>query len=317
MPSTRPIHFGYNPPTGDRLIERVDPRTFVRDLQHVLDIASQNFASLWISDHHMTADRFRLECWTQLTWVAARYPGPLLGTIVMSNSYRHPPLLAKMAASLQEFSHGRFVLGYGAGWAEDEYRAYGYDFPSPRVRIAQMVEGIQVMRALWTSAPANYAGVYYQVQDAYCEPRPNPIPPVLIGGDGERYLLRAVAEHADWWLPYSRTIDVLQRKIGALKEHCQAVGRDYDSIRKTYTLTAFLDRDRSAADRAAGAAVNRENPAFAGDPSGLRDYLAERIELGFDLFQLVFPRFPETDDLELFVDEVMPYFKVTPGGKRR
>ena len=80
----------------------------------------------------MTEDRFRLECWTELTWLAARFPGPLLGTIVMANSYRHPALLAKMAASLQYLSGGRFILGYGAGWAEDEYRAYGFDFPSAR-----------------------------------------------------------------------------------------------------------------------------------------------------------------------------------------
>ena len=87
----RAIGFGYNPPTGDRQIERVDPATFGRDLGRVLDVATQSLASVWVSDHHMTADRYRLECWTQLTWIAARYPGPLLGTVVMANSYRHPP----------------------------------------------------------------------------------------------------------------------------------------------------------------------------------------------------------------------------------
>src|SRR5215207_7962047 len=98
MAETRPIGFGYNPPTGDRQLERVDPATFVNDLGRVLDVAGTVFDSLWVSDHHMTADRYRLECWTQLTWIAARYSGPLLGTVVMANSYRHPPLLAKMAA---------------------------------------------------------------------------------------------------------------------------------------------------------------------------------------------------------------------------
>jgi alkanesulfonate monooxygenase SsuD/methylene tetrahydromethanopterin reductase-like flavin-dependent oxidoreductase (luciferase family) len=309
VPTNRTIDFGYNPPTGNRLIETVNPRTFIKDLQAVLDVACQHFSSIWVSDHHMTGDRYRLECWTQLTWIAARFPGPLLSTIVMSNSYRHPPLLAKMAASLQEFSHGRFVLGYGAGWAEEEYHAYGYDFPSAKVRIAQMVEGIQIIRALWTESPATFNGTYYHVKDAYCEPRPNPIPPILVGGDGERYLLRAVAEHADWWLPYSRQIDALQHKIDVLKQHCQDVGRDYETIRKTYTFVAYLSRDRAAAERRAGAALERENPVFAGDPSGLRDYIQARADLGFDLFQLVFPDFPETDDLKLFVDEVLPAFR--------
>ena len=135
-------------------IRRRSARTWIASLR----LAAPAFESLWVSDHLMTEDRFRLECWTQLTWIAARFPEPLLGTIVMANSYRHPPLLAKMAASLQYLSGGRFILGYGAGWAEHEYRAYGFDFPSARTRIEQMVEGIEVIRALWTGGPVDYAG---------------------------------------------------------------------------------------------------------------------------------------------------------------
>ena len=308
MPASR-VEFGYNPPTGNRLIERVEGPTFVRDLQHVLDIASQHFSSLWVSDHFMTGDRFRMECWTQLAWMAARYPGPLLGTIVMANSYRHPPLLAKMAASLQVFSHGRFVLGYGAGWTEEEYLAYGYDFPSTKVRIEQMVEGIQAMRALWTEPIANFEGRYYQLREAYCEPKPDPLPPIMIGGDGEKYLLRAVAEHADWWNELTKSIPVLRHKMDVLRAHCVDVGRDFDSIRKTYTFTPYLMKRDSDARAWAGVALDREFPPFAGTPAELRDHLAELVDVGFDLFQLVFPGFPETHDMELFVDEVLPAFQ--------
>src|SRR5205085_4656960 len=141
--------------------------TFVRDLENALDIVVQSFSSLWVSDHLMTEPPyFRMDVWTQLTWIAARYPGPMLGTIVMANSYRHPPLLAKMAASLQAFSRGRLVLGYGAGWLECEYHAYGYEFPATSVRIEQMVEAIKLMRVMWTSSPATFSGKYYHVQDA-------------------------------------------------------------------------------------------------------------------------------------------------------
>jgi alkanesulfonate monooxygenase SsuD/methylene tetrahydromethanopterin reductase-like flavin-dependent oxidoreductase (luciferase family) len=303
------VEFGYNPPTGNRLLERVEPATFVRDLQHVLDIASQFFTSFWISDHHMTEDRYRLECWTQLTWVAARFPGPMLGTIVMANDYRYPPFLAKMAASLQVFSHGRFILGYGAGWQEEEYRAYGFDFAATRVRIARMVEGIEIIKALWTQRQATYAGQYYQITDAYCEPKPDPLPPIMIGGDGERYLLRAVAEHADWWNSVTRRPDVLRHKLAVLRDHCQAVGRDYDSIRKTITFTCYLNESKAAAEARAGDALQREHPPFAGEPAALIELLHEHVELGFDLFQLVFPNFPETDDLELFADKVLPAFQ--------
>lgn len=309
MAAARRVEFGYNPPTGDRGIERIDRRTFVRDVQEVLDIASQHFSSFWVSDHLMTHSGFRMECWTQLTWMAARYPAQLISTVVMANSYRHPPLLAKMAATLQAFSHGRFILGYGAGWAEQEYHAYGYEFPSARVRIAQMVEGIEIMRALWTQERATYEGRYYQVRDAVCDPRPDPPIPILIGGDGERYLLRAVAEHADWWLPFSRTPDALRHKIAVLKGHCADVGRDYEQIRKSYSLRVYLARSRAEAERRAGSALQGENPAFAGEPAALVAHLRELTDLGFDHFTLVFANFPATDDMRLFVDEVLPAFR--------
>jgi alkanesulfonate monooxygenase SsuD/methylene tetrahydromethanopterin reductase-like flavin-dependent oxidoreductase (luciferase family) len=172
-----------------------------------------------------------------------------------------------------------------------------------------LVEGIVVIRALWTGAPASYQGRYYQVRDAYCEPRPEPVPPIMIGGDGERYLLRAVAEQADWWLPYARGREVLAHKIDVLKRHCQDVGRDYGQIRKAYTCVVHLDRDRAAAQRRADARPNGQGSAFAGDPASLREYLSELVELGYDHYPLVFPDFPETDDLDLFVDEVLPHFR--------
>jgi alkanesulfonate monooxygenase SsuD/methylene tetrahydromethanopterin reductase-like flavin-dependent oxidoreductase (luciferase family) len=302
------IEFGYNPPSGTRQIERFDTRTFARDLQHALEIASRHFSSLWVSDHLMTVEPWRMDVWTQLTWIAARFPGPLLGTIVMANSYRHPPLLAKMAASLQYFSHGRFILGYGAGWHEAEYRAYGYEFPPTRVRIAQMVEGLELMKAMWTRSPASYEGRYYRVHDAYCEPRPDPLPIIMIGGDGERHLLRAVARHADWWNTVMRPLPVLRHKLDVLAEHCRAVGRDQAAIRKTITRTVYLAPTRAAAERRAGAALRQPDPPFAGEPAALVDHLGELAELGFDLVQLVFANFPETDDMRLFVDRVLPAF---------
>ena len=120
----------------------------------------------------------------------------------------------RWSASLQYLSHGRFIFGYGAGWQEEEYLAYGYEYPSARVRIAQLDEAIRVIKALWTESPATYHGPYYQVQDAYCEPRPDPLPPIMLAGDGERYMLRVVAEHADWWLSYARRPDVQRAQAG-------------------------------------------------------------------------------------------------------
>jgi len=307
--ATGPVTFGYNTPAGDRGIERIDARTFVRDLNAVCDAACQFCTTFWVPDHFMRGNTFRLECWTQLTWLAARYPTQRLGGIVMANSYRHPSLLAKMAASIQTFSSGRFILGYGAGWLEDEYRAYGYPFPPARARIAEMVEGIEVMRAMWTQSPATYTGTYYQVRDAWCEPRPDPVPPVMIGGDGERYLLRAVAEHADWWLPFSRDLATLEHKITVLQDHCRAVGRDYATIQKVYPLTVYLAERRADAEARAGASLTSDNPPFAGEPEALRDLLQQYVALGFRHFALAFADFPDTHDLRLFAERVLPAFQ--------
>jgi alkanesulfonate monooxygenase SsuD/methylene tetrahydromethanopterin reductase-like flavin-dependent oxidoreductase (luciferase family) len=303
------VDFGYNPPSGTRGIEHFPAATFVRDLEDVLDVVSQSFSSFWVSDHLMTAEPFRMDVWTQLTWIAARYPGPLLGTIVLANSYRHPPLMAKMAASLQAFSRGRLILGYGAGWLEREYRAYGYDFPPARTRIQQMVEGLQVMRAMWTSSPATFDGTYYHVDNAYCEPRPDPLPIIMIGGDGEQLTLRAVAEHADWWNSVMRPVPVLRHKLEVLEQHCRDVGRDYNSVRKTLTRVVYLAPTRSEAEQWAGVKLDERTPPFAGEPAALVDHLQELVGLGFDLFQMVFAGFPDTTDLRLFVDKVLPAFR--------
>ena len=104
-----------------------------------------------------------------------------------------------MVATSQVLSGGRVILGIGAGWNEEEYRAYGWPFPPAPVRIAQLAEAIELIRAMWAGGPASYQGEHYQIAGAYCESRPDPIPPIMVGGHGEKHLLRVVARHADWW----------------------------------------------------------------------------------------------------------------------
>jgi len=304
MPS---MEFGYNPPSGERGQELIRPREFLQDLHHSLDIASQGFGSLWVSDHLNYADEFRMECWTLLTWIAARYPGPQLGTIVMSNSFRSPALMAKMGASLQEVSSGRFIFGYGAGWHEGEHNAFGYDYPRPRVRMDRLEEGVQIIRAMWTQSPASFTGKHYQIADVHCEPLPHPVPPIMIGGAGEKYTLKVVARHADWWNDLNRPHDELRHKLDVLRQHCEAEGRDFDSIRKTLAVRVYVERSHKAA---LDLAAKREGPSVAGDPSSVRDQFAELAELGFDLCILNFPsHFQGMEDVKLFIDEVAPAFR--------
>ena len=300
------VEFGYNPPSGERGQEHIRPREFLQDLHRSLDLASQGFGSLWVSDHLNYADEFRLECWTMLSWIAARYPGPRLGTIVMSNSFRSPSLMAKMGASLQEMSSGRFILGYGAGWFQGEYDAYGFDYPSTRTRVEMLEEGVQVIRKMWTKAPASFTGKHYSISEAHCEPLPDPPPPIMIGGGGEKYTLRTVARHGDWWNDVNRPRDQLKRKLEVLREHCEVEGRDFESIRKTLAVRVYVERSHSAALELAS---RREGPSVAGDPPAVVDQFSELAELGFDLFILNFPsHFQTLSDVKLFMERVVPAF---------
>ncbi len=138
--------------------------------------------------------------------------------------------------------------------------------------------------------------------------RRSPLPPIMIGGSGERRTLRLVARHADWWNDLIRPREVLERKLAVLRDHCQAEGRDYAQLRKTLMARVYIDRSHAAALERAGDALQSDNPPLAGDPSAVREQLHELAELGIDLCQLIFPRFPETDDLQLFIDEVLPAF---------
>ena len=300
--------FGYHPPSGDRGIEVIRPREYLSDLYRALDVAAQSFQSLWISDHLAYSDEFRLECWTHLSWIAARYPGPKLGTSVMCNSWRQPSLMAKMAASLHWLSSGRLILGYGAGWFEGEYRAYGFDFPSPRVRVDMTDEAVQIMKAMWRESPVTFHGEYYRVEQAYCEPRSETPPILMLGMSGEKRAMGVVARHADWWNTIAGPIDTLRHQLDVLRQHCEAAGRDFGSLRKTLSIRVAIARSHSAALELAEQCRRPNSHPVAGDPVAVREQLAELAALGFDFAVLTFPRFQELDDLKLFVDEVMPAF---------
>src|SRR4051794_10504535 len=161
--------------TGATLLERY---------RRALDVVGPEFTTLWVSDHLDVGEQPVIECWTFLAYLAATFPNHHVGSLVVGQNYRNPALLAKMAASLQTLSDGRLVLGLGAGWAEDEYRAYGYEFPSPRVRVDQLVETVKILRLLWQGGPATFQGEHYSIVDAWCRPVPATPIPILIGSDG-------------------------------------------------------------------------------------------------------------------------------------
>ena len=308
MATSQQIEFGYNPPSGDRGRETIRPREYQSDLKAALDVATGGFKSIWVADHLNYSTEWRLECWTLLTWIAARYPDVGLSTLVMSNTFRHPSVMAKMGAALQELSGGRFALGYGAGWHVGEHDAFGLELYRPGERIDRMEEAILVIKALWSDAPANFAGRFYSLNNAHAEPRPDPVPPIMIGGGGERKTLRVVAKYADWWNDVARPIPDLQHKLNVLKNHCDEVGRDFHSIRKSVSIGTFIDRKHQRAlDRLASSRWS-DSTVIAGDPESVREQYGELRELGFDMVMTYFDDFQDLTEMKLFVDEVIPSF---------
>src|SRR6059058_2254677 len=185
--------------------------------RRLIKLLSQGFTTLWAEDHLQSGETAILESVTTLSYFAGEFPQFRVGTLVLCQSYRNPALLAKMAANLQLISGGRLILGLGAGWKEDEYRAYGYPFPDARTRTEELEEAIIIIKSMWTSQPATFVGKHYQIHDAYCEPPPSPIIPLLIGGGGEQRTLGIVARYADWYNFNSCTVEEYAHKVSVLK----------------------------------------------------------------------------------------------------
>jgi len=182
------------------------------------------------------------ECFTLLSATATITNKIRIGQIVTCNSYRTPALLAKMVSTLDVISNGRIELGIGAGWYEKEYVAYGYDFPSHVIRIGQLEESICIVKELWTKRDATFSGHYYKVKEAICNPKPiqKPHPMIMVGGSGERYLLKVVAKHADRYNNFFGSHKELKKKIAVLKEHCDTLGRDYKQIQRSVVLPCII-----------------------------------------------------------------------------
>ncbi|MHB8578177.1 MAG: LLM class F420-dependent oxidoreductase, partial [Dehalococcoidia bacterium] len=198
--------------------------------------ASTGWDGLWFSDHFMpntpAATGPVHESWMTLAALAAAVPRVRIGTLVSGNTYRHPAVLAKMAAEIDQISGGRFVLGLGAGWQENEHAAYGLPFPSIAERLRRLDEACQVIIGLFTNARTTFAGRYYQLQDAPLEPKPVQSPlPLFIGGGGEKKTLRIVAKYANEWNVWG-TPETLRQKIAVLDQHCAAVGRPPAEVRR-------------------------------------------------------------------------------------
>ncbi len=281
---------------------------------HILRLArhveATGWDGIWYADHFMPNSEDTSvpwpEAWTTLTALAASVPRLRIGPLVMGNTYRHPAVLAKMAATLDHISGGRLVLGIGAGWQENEHRQYGIPFHNLATRLRMLDESCQVIKSLFAQRTTNFSGHYYSLRDASLEPKPlQDRLPLLIGGGGERVTLKIVAKYADEWNVWG-TVDTLKKKMAILDQHCADCGRDPTTIHRTAVALLFMSEN--SGELAAARASSTSMPAIIGTSAEVRDIVAAYEAAGVG--ELIVPDFTMDNldrkirSLDLFITEI-------------
>jgi alkanesulfonate monooxygenase SsuD/methylene tetrahydromethanopterin reductase-like flavin-dependent oxidoreductase (luciferase family) len=301
-----PVEFGFILPEAPRTLEQ--RKTYVSDLNRSMELASRHFSSAWFIDHLQFGDEDILEGFTALTYMAALYPQLQFGHTVLCQSFRNPALVAKMGATLQFLSGGRFILGIGAGWHAEEYRAYGYDFPPAGVRVEQLEEALQIILALWKEPKVTFDGKHYRVFKARCEPRPKPVPPVLVGAFRPK-MLRLAARYADEWNVSSTGPNDYRAMAAEFERACAEVGRDPVSVRRSWGGGIACSPTQAEAEAlAAGrfSLTSEDDFGFIGTPEQVIEQMQPFIELGISRFMFDCSGFPQRTTLETLVSEVLP-----------
>lgn len=274
---------------------------------------------VWFADHFMpnapVGDPANAgptnECWVVMAGLAAAVPRLRIGSLVCGNTYRHPAVLTKQAATVDLISGGRFVLGLGAGWQENEHHAYGIEFYDVKTRMDMLEEACQVVKGLLTNDRTDFEGEHYTLRDAPLAPKPEQDPlPLLIGGGGEKRTMRIAARYADEWNVWG-TPDRLLQKIGVLDAHCEDLGRDPKTIARSAQALLFMTTDEAKLAEIR----SREIPMahIVGTPAEVAEVIGSYRDAGVDEF--IVPDFTlgdrseRSDTFDLFIEEVAPDFR--------
>jgi F420-dependent oxidoreductase-like protein len=287
-------------------------------LELVSHCESTGWDSVYFADHFMPngpdatpLDGDTLECWSVLTALAAAVPRLTLAPLVTSVTYRHPTVLAKIAATVDRISNGRLVLGVGAGWQENEHAAYGLDLGSVKQRLDRFEEAVQILESMLHEPRTSFEGTYFRVTDAPNQPAPvQERLPLLVGGGGEERTMRIAAKYADQWNAWTSP-DVLAHKVAVLHSRCEEIDRDPSEIHVSTQALLFLSTDESwLAERRQG---DGAQPVIVGTPAEAVEIVARYRDAGAD--ELIIPAFTlgsasrSKDTCDLFFEEVAVHFR--------
>lgn len=322
------MQFGVFVPQGWRmdLTEIADPVEKYEAMTRVAKAADgiDAYDSIWVYDHFHTVPQPTqetvFECWTITAALTRDTQRVNVGQMVTCNGYRNPALLAKMSSTVDVMSHGRLYFGFGAGWYEHEWKAYGYGFPETRDRMRAFREGCQIIYRMWTEDEPTFAGAYYHIDKPINEPKGarKPHPSFWIGGGGEQVTLKLVARYADACNVGGGNPDVIRQKLEVLRGHCETLNRNYDDIIKSTSLNIILLENGANREKATepyrktyGWSMEElEKQAVVGTAAEITERVQAVADAGANYLITYFPRIAYDHSLmQHFAEEVAPNFR--------
>ena len=310
---SRPLRFGVTLPQIKR--------TWAEVRDAAVEFDRLGFDSVWVCDHLYSVPMPTypiFEAWTQLAAVAAVTERVELGTLVTPPFFRNPAVLAKQIATIDHVSGGRTIVGLGGGWFPSEFEGYGCPFPPIGERLRALEETVEIMKRMWTEERVTFHGTHCRVEDVICEPKPVRRPPILIGGGGERVLMRIAARHADIWNNLAVSQGELGHKIEVLRRRCQEVGRDPETLEVSQQCLVVIAEHDAAVREALVKAAKIYGGHMGGALEehgiwGTPEQVIERIErhrgLGCTLFVIEFFGRDTREPARLFAERVLPAFR--------
>ena len=327
--TSRPIRWGAFVPQGWKLeyVGLSGAQAWAKSVEIARRADAIGYDHVWVYDHVETVPRREpshvFEAWTMMAALAQCTTRVGLGQLVTCAGYRNAGLLAKQAACVDVMSGGRLIFGIGAGWYHEEYQAYGYEYLADRVRLQILDETLRAIKLLWIEEQSTFAGTHVSLKEAFCDPKPlQQLPPIWVGGEGEKITLRIAAELADatnWQVG----LDSFVHKSKVLGEHCERIGRDFNTINRTHgpdcrlfdtdaDVRRWLGSSEGGGLWNPGSREDREvylRDNFVGTAEQVAEKVQGFVDAGASDFVLWFRDYPSTDSLDGMLTDVAPLLR--------